>query len=62
MEFVRSLSLSLSLSTGLSPHHVLGPEAERKNRQKKEGVGQAGVVGDRHLPPSSPGDWEEGKG
>ncbi|XP_035883415.1 AF4/FMR2 family member 1-like [Phyllostomus discolor] len=41
---------------GLSPYHVLGAEAERKNRQKTEGDGQAGVRGSRHsLPPVAQG-------
>lgn len=55
LEFVLSLSLSLFLSpllspsplcskTELSPSHALGPEAERKNREKMEGDEQAGVA------------------
>lgn len=49
MEFVHPLPLFLK-KTGLSPHCILGSEAERKIRQKKERDGQAGVAGNTPLP------------
>lgn len=59
MKFVHRLTLFLK--TGLSLNHVLGPEAERKNRQKMESNEQAGMTRNRHSRPSSPGNCEEGK-
>lgn len=53
MKFVHRLALFLK--TVLSPYHVLGQEAERKNRQKMESNEQAGMTRNRPPPPVAQG-------